>query len=86
MKFGYVREDVAIKQMEKAGFKLAGTSQVNNNPKRHQGLSRRRMDLAAELSLGRQGSRQIPGHRRERPLHPSVCETMTGAKPASTMG
>ena len=33
MKFGYVREDVAIKQMEKAGFKLAGTSQVNNNPK-----------------------------------------------------
>ncbi len=33
MKFGYVREDVAIKQMEKAGFKLAGTSRVNNNPK-----------------------------------------------------
>jgi len=33
MKFGYVREDVAIKLMEKAGFKLAGTSQVNNNPK-----------------------------------------------------
>lgn len=33
MKFGYVREDVAIKLMEKAGFKLAGTSPVNNNPK-----------------------------------------------------
>jgi len=33
MKFGYVREDVAIRLMEKAGFKLAGTSQVNNNPK-----------------------------------------------------
>ena len=33
MKFGYVREDVAIKLMEKAGFKLAGSSQVNNNPK-----------------------------------------------------
>ena len=33
MKLGYVREDVAIKLMEKAGFKLAGTSQVNNNPK-----------------------------------------------------
>jgi predicted methyltransferase len=33
MKFGYVREDVAIKLMEKAGFKLAATSQVNNNPK-----------------------------------------------------
>lgn len=33
MKFGYVREDVAIKQIEKAGFKLAGTSQINNNPK-----------------------------------------------------
>jgi predicted methyltransferase len=33
MKFGYVREDVAIKLMEKAGFKVAGTSQVNNNSK-----------------------------------------------------
>lgn len=33
MKFGYVREDVAIKLMERAGFKLAGTSPVNNNPK-----------------------------------------------------
>ena len=33
MKFGYVREDVAIKLMEKAGFKLAGTSPVKNNPK-----------------------------------------------------
>jgi predicted methyltransferase len=33
MKLGYVREEVAIKLMEKAGFKLAGTSQVNNNPK-----------------------------------------------------
>ena len=33
MKLGYVREDVAIKLMEKAGFKLAGTSPVNNNPK-----------------------------------------------------
>lgn len=33
MKFGYVREDVAIKLIEKAGFKLAATSPVNNNPK-----------------------------------------------------
>ena len=33
MKFGYVREDVAIKLIEKAGFKLAATSPVNNNSK-----------------------------------------------------
>ena len=33
MKLGYVREDVAIKLMERAGFKLAATSQVNNNSK-----------------------------------------------------
>lgn len=33
MKFGYVREDVAIKVMEKAGFKLTGTSPMKNNPK-----------------------------------------------------
>ena len=33
MKFVYVRENVAIKLIEKAGFKLAATSPVNNNPK-----------------------------------------------------
>lgn len=33
MKLGYVREDVAIKLVEKAGFKLAATSEVNANPK-----------------------------------------------------
>jgi predicted methyltransferase len=32
MKLGYVREDVAIKLMEKAGFKLAAASPVNDNP------------------------------------------------------
>ena len=33
MKFGYVREDVAIKLIEKAGFKLVAKSEVNANPK-----------------------------------------------------
>jgi predicted methyltransferase len=33
MKSGYVREDYAIAIIEKAGFKLAGSSNVNNNPK-----------------------------------------------------
>jgi len=33
MKLGYVREDVAIKLMEKAGFKLVAKSEVNANPK-----------------------------------------------------
>ena len=33
MKFGYVREDVAIKLIEKVGFKLAAKSEVNANPK-----------------------------------------------------
>ena len=33
MKLGYVREDVAIKLIEKAGFKLAAKSEVNANPK-----------------------------------------------------
>jgi predicted methyltransferase len=33
MKFGYVREDFAIKLIEKAGFKLAAKSEVNTNPK-----------------------------------------------------
>ena len=33
MKFGYVREDVAIQLIEKAGFKLVAKSEVNANPK-----------------------------------------------------
>ena len=33
MKSGYVREDYAIALIEKAGFKLAGRSEVNANPK-----------------------------------------------------
>lgn len=33
MKNGYVREDVAIALIENSGFKLAGRSEVNNNPK-----------------------------------------------------
>jgi predicted methyltransferase len=33
MKLGYVREDVAIQLIEKAGFKLVGKSEVNANPK-----------------------------------------------------
>ena len=33
IKNGYVREDFAIALIEKAGFRLAGTSEVNANPK-----------------------------------------------------
>ena len=33
MKSGYVRQDVGISLIEKAGFKLAGASEVNANPK-----------------------------------------------------
>ena len=33
MKSGYVREDTAIAQIEKAGFRLSGRSEINANPK-----------------------------------------------------
>jgi predicted methyltransferase len=33
MKSGYVRQDYAISLIEKAGFRLAGASEVNANPK-----------------------------------------------------
>ena len=32
MKSGYLREDFAIALIEKAGFRLAGSSQANANP------------------------------------------------------
>ena len=33
MKSGYVRQDMAISLIEKAGFKLIGSSEVKANPK-----------------------------------------------------
>jgi len=33
MKTGYVRQDVAVALIEKAGFKLAGSAEINANPK-----------------------------------------------------
>lgn len=33
MKTGYVRQDAAVALIEKAGFELVGTSEVNANPK-----------------------------------------------------
>jgi predicted methyltransferase len=33
MKFGYIRQDYAVALIEKAGFKLAGTSEAKANPK-----------------------------------------------------
>lgn len=33
MKSGYVREDFAVALVEKAGFRLVGSSEVNANPK-----------------------------------------------------
>jgi predicted methyltransferase len=33
MKSGYVRQDTAIALIEKAGFRLAGMSEVNANPR-----------------------------------------------------
>ena len=33
MKTGYIRQDFTIALIEKAGFKLAGASEVNANPK-----------------------------------------------------
>ncbi|MGZ8453473.1 MAG: methyltransferase, partial [Candidatus Binatia bacterium] len=52
MKFGYVREDVAIKLMEKAGFKLTGTSPVKNNPKDTKDYSEGVWTLPPSLRLG----------------------------------
>ena len=33
MKTGYVRQDFAVARIEAAGFRLAGASEVNANPK-----------------------------------------------------
>ena len=33
MKTGYIRQDFTIALIEKAGFKLAGASEINANPK-----------------------------------------------------
>ena len=62
-KSGYVRQDYTIALAKKAGFEFVGSSEINANPARHQGLGGRGVDAAAHAVPKRQGSRQIRRHR-----------------------
>ena len=52
MKLGDVREDVAIKLIEKAGFKLAAKSEVNANPRDTKDYSEGVWTLPPSFRLG----------------------------------
>ena len=69
---GYLDEKYVISLAEKAGFKLAGKSEINANPKDTKDHPVRRVDAAADASvIGRRQagrsvvrSRQVRRHRR----------------------
>ena len=66
-KSGYVKISTVRRLAEAAGFRFVGSSEINANPSGHQGLSRGRVDAAADPDAEGQGSRQICRDRRERP-------------------
>lgn len=51
-KFGYLRQDYAIALIEKAGFKLVGTSEINANPRDTADYPRGVWALPPSLALG----------------------------------
>jgi predicted methyltransferase len=61
---GYLRQDYAIALTEKAGFKLAGPSEVNANPKDTKDYPEGVWDLAAHLPAEGPGQGEIFGDRQ----------------------
>ena len=69
---GYVNEDYAIELIEAAGFELVARSGDQRQPEGYEGLRARRLDAATELPPREPGAREVPGHRRERPVYLEV--------------
>ena len=66
-KSGYVRQDYVIALAEKAGFKLAGTSEANANSKDTKDYPDGVWTLPPSYRLKDKDHDQVCGHRRERP-------------------
>ena len=60
---GYIPEDEAVKVVEAAGFKLAGKSEVNANPKDTKDYPKGVWTLPPTYELGQDGPREVRGHR-----------------------
>ena len=73
-KKGYLPEKWLVERIEAAGFKLAGKSEVNANPKDTKDYSDGRVGAAAQLAARRPGPGEVPRHRRERPDDAQVRE------------
>jgi hypothetical protein len=54
---GYLPTSYVVKLATDAGFKLDGQQRDQRQSERHQGLSERRVDVAAHADAGRSGSR-----------------------------
>ena len=73
-KKGYLPEKWVIEHVEAAGFKLAGKSEINANPKDTKDYSEGVWALPPSLQLGDKDHDKVRRHRRERPDDAQVRE------------
>ena len=86
-KSGYVRQDYAIALIEKAGFKLAGTSEAGANPKDTKDHPAGVWTLPPTYRLKDQDQGEICRDRGERPVRDEVRQTVAhrqGDKPGTS--
>ena len=83
-KSGYVNEDFAIKLIEGVGFKLVDKTEINANPKDTKDYEKGVWTLPPGLHRGRQGSREVRGHRRKRPDDAEVREAAVAKTDSAT--
>ena len=77
---GYVPEDLVVKLVEGAGFKLAGKSEVNANPKDTKDYPKGVWTLPPTFELGENGPREVRGDWRERPDDAQVRQAVRGER------
>ena len=85
-KKGYLPEKWVIEQIEAAGFKLAGKSEINANPKDTKDYADGVWTLPPTLRARRQGPREVRGHRRERSHDAQVREEVSAPHPQNFDG
>ena len=73
---GYLPEEFVVKLVERAGFKLAGKSEVNANPKDTKDYPEGVWTLPPSYAARGRGPREVRGHRRERPDDAQVREAL----------
>ena len=73
---GYVKVSIVRQLAEKAGSNSSDRARLTPT-QGHQGSSRGRLDASADTRAGRQGPRELPRHRRERPHDAEIRQNLS---------